>query len=159
MAISEPDGEVVASFWVAGDPVGQGSKTIVTRNGRPRLVESANMGGRNRLTTWRARVQYAAAQVRFRMREPALGPMILSAQFSIERPDGHWSSRGWLRKGKPIAHISKPDLSKLVRAVEDSISDAGIWRDDCQVVGYYGVTKRWAPVSEEAGVQIKIRRA
>jgi hypothetical protein len=50
-----------------------------------------------------------------------------------------------------------PDLSKLVRAVEDALTDAGVWRDDALVVRYHELEKRYAAVGEGPGVLISIR--
>jgi Holliday junction resolvase RusA-like endonuclease len=51
----------------------------------------------------------------------------------------------------------KPDLSKLVRAVEDALTDAKVWRDDALVVRYHELDKVYAAAGEEPGVLISIR--
>ena len=37
-----------------------------------------------------------------------------------------------------------PDLSRLLRATEDALTDAGIWHDDAQVIGYVRLEKIYA---------------
>jgi Holliday junction resolvase RusA-like endonuclease len=38
---------------------------------------------------------------------------------------------------------TRPDVSKLARAVEDSITDAGLWGDDGQITEYMRLAKVW----------------
>lgn len=49
----------------------------------------------------------------------------------------------------------RPDLSKLVRAVEDSISDVGIWVDDGRVA-VSSETKRYCMEGQEPGVRVEL---
>jgi len=76
-----------------------------------------------RTKPWRAVVAVVAGQHR-----PAKlldGPLSLTARFFLPRPKS---------LPKRIEHpAKKPDLSKLVRAIEDALTGI-IWRDDAQVV-------------------------
>ncbi len=63
---------------------------------------------------------------------PIEGPVALTTIFCFVRPKSHFLKSGKLTKSAPAGKISKPDDSKLVRAIEDSITDAGLWGDDCQ---------------------------
>jgi len=64
------------------------------------------------------------------------GPLELHVIFYAPRPKGHYGSgrnSGVLKHHAPAYPIVKPDVTKLLRAVEDAIT--GIcWRDDAQVV-------------------------
>ena len=63
------------------------------------------------------------------------GPVRLTLDFTYLRPKGHFKKHGDLStagKKKPYPTV-KPDLTKLVRAVEDALTGL-IWRDDTQVV-------------------------
>ena len=60
--------------------------------------------------------------------------MRLGLQFAMPRPASHTTSRGAMTKSAPAAHICKPDIDNLAKAVMDALTDAGAWRDDCQIV-------------------------
>ena len=62
------------------------------------------------------------------------GAVALFAEFYFPRPKGHFGKAGNLLPSAPTRHVTKPDCSKLVRAIEDSLTDAGVWVDDNQVV-------------------------
>lgn len=153
------------AFFVEGVPVSQGSKVSIPVGWRPgqldrprmKLVESANLGRRKRLKHWRELVTYHAAQA-IRGERAFEGAVLLTAQFIFERPKSHFTRAGDLRGSAPRNAISKRlgDLCKLVRAIEDSITDAGVWGDDVQVVGYPGTGKRWAHRGESCGVYVQI---
>lgn len=53
----------------------------------------------------------------------------------------------------------KPDKDKVIRAVQDALTETGVvWQDDCQVVGYGpGPYFRWTKEGEEDGGRIIIR--
>ena len=88
------------------------------------------------LRPWRDAVTWHAQQVL----GPAIdlgfrvdAPVALFAEFFFSRPKGHFGKHGLLRSA-PMRHVTKPDCSKLVRAIEDALVDAGALRDDNQVV-------------------------
>jgi Holliday junction resolvase RusA-like endonuclease len=127
------------TFWVDGVPTPQGSKTRT-----PYGFREANP----RLPAWRRAVLAAARD--------ALGgrdgfaphvPVVLSAQFFFVR--GRTVKRIWM--------TTKPDLSKLVRAIEDSMTAATVWADDSQVVRYSRLEKRYAD-DDRPGVLVNVRR-
>jgi Holliday junction resolvase RusA-like endonuclease len=82
---------------------------------------------------WRAQVQQAVAEAN----EPAFdGPVELRLGFNLLRPVGHYGTGrnvGTVRRAAPHYPAVMPDLDKLIRAVSDAITDAGLWRDDAQV--------------------------
>ena len=53
------------------------------------------------------------------------GPVRVRMVFTLPRPAA--------AKKREYPH-TKPDLSKLVRATEDALTDAGVWEDDARVV-------------------------
>lgn len=109
----------VLQFSVTGRPAPQGSKT-------------ANAGGRGfresskALKPWRKQVHFAAKAALPAGWVALEGPLLLEVTFFLHRPQ----RLPVVRMGLPIA---TPDLSKLVRAVEDSCTTAGVWGDDAQV--------------------------
>jgi len=65
------------------------------------------------------------------------GPVQMHLTFYVGRPKGHYGTgrnADTIRKGAPLYPTVKPDLTKLVRAVEDALTVARVWVDDAQVV-------------------------
>ena len=61
-------------------------------------------------------------------------------------------------KTLPVAlrvHVFRPNLDKLARGVLDALGEAGVWRDDAQVVEL-GVRKEYG---ERAGAMVMVRAA
>ncbi len=119
-------------FFVPGIPQPGGSKKgfLNRRTGRVVVLEDAK---RNK--EWRACVVLAAHQAH--SGEPYGGPVRLDITFHMPRPKGHFGagkSAGKLRPSAPRFHTIRPDRTKLLRSTEDALTDAGIWRDDTQVV-------------------------
>jgi len=105
---------------------------------------------------WRKAV-LTAAQLAMSVEWTPIGvPVVLECCFRFSRPDSHRKKDGSLRLGKPLAKVSKPDLSKLIRAVEDSLTDAGAWTDDSIAVGYGNTIKRYCDQGEPEGVELAI---
>ena len=122
-------------FTVLGRPQPAGSKKVVTAGGkpggRPMLVEDAK-----RSKPWQA-VVTAIAFEEMHAREQLAGPLLLEVDFYLARPRGHYGTGRNFDKLKPSAPrypAVKPDATKLIRAVEDAITAAGVWRDDAQIV-------------------------
>lgn len=123
------DPAAVLSFTVPGVPQPQGSKRLLGR----RLVESNDAT----LRPWRTSVTaHALAAPRDGVLLPFTGAVAVRVTFRFPRPGGHFGSgrnRGRLRGSAPARHRVRPDADKLVRAVCDALTDAGVWRDDAQV--------------------------
>ena len=67
------------------------------------------------------------------------GPLHLEIVFVLPRPKGHYGSgrnAAAVRPSAPIAPAVQPDLTKLVRGVEDARTGI-VWRDDGQVVSQH----------------------
>jgi len=63
-------------------------------------------------------------------------PLVISVTFDFAHLKGHFGSgrnAGILKASAPYSKSTKPDLSKLVRCVEDALTGV-LWRDDAQVV-------------------------
>jgi Holliday junction resolvase RusA-like endonuclease len=112
-------------FEVYGIPAPQGSKKSIGNN---RFVEASK-----KLPAWRRRVKDAASEAcRENSWVPLSGPVELSIVFFLPRPQSVTAS-------KRLLPTVPPDVDKLVRAVADSCSDAGVWEDDslvCKVTAY-----------------------
>lgn len=107
-------------FRVHGVPAPQGShKAFMPRGARFPIVTDDCA----RTRPWRAIVALTAAQ--HRPAELMSGALALTARFYLPRP------KSLPRRVEYPAR--KPDLSKLVRALEDALTGI-IWHDDAQVV-------------------------
>ena len=108
---------------VVGTPAPQGSKRLVGKN----LVEASAKVG-----PWREAVKWIA--IRDGITAPMQGPIRVYICFRFTRPKGHYRNDGRVKASAPAYPIVKPDLDKLVRCTLDALTDAGVWRDDSQVV-------------------------
>jgi len=143
------------SFVVHGRPFPQGSKKAWAYTGkdgkaRAMLQESSAKG----LKPYRAAIVTAARDACDVLDEklgeplptmpfPEGVPVRLHVRFAFDRPKSHYGTgkqtRFLLRDGAPPRPVktSTGDLSKLIRAVEDALTDAGVWADDSQVVAIH----------------------
>ena len=141
-----------------GSPTPQGSKRAFqprrkdgTPAGKPRVIEQTH----DRLKSWRAAVVDAALEATRNGQVPPLrGPLIAAVTFTLKRPRSHFRTGRYatlLRDDAPPYPAGTPDSSKLLRAAEDALTDAGIWEDDAQVVDWCRVAKVYPPVPWIAG--------
>lgn len=109
---------------VYGQPAPQGSKKFLgnTKSGRGIIVESS---AKNK--PWRADVMTAAREAIGDSHVPYDGPIAVRLAFSFWRPP---SVKVTKRRYPSVA----PDLGKLGRSTEDSLTAAGVWKDDCLIV-------------------------
>lgn len=148
-----PIGNLVFYADARGIPAPQGSKKHV---GRGRMVEVSK-----KLKPWRKAVTQQAKAALPEDWEPLDGPLHAEFTFHLPRPAS-------APKTRDIPAIRMPDLSKLVRAVEDALTDAGVWVDDARVVAEvtnkrYSVTEALPKIFDpkihrETGVSIKVFR-
>jgi Holliday junction resolvase RusA-like endonuclease len=111
---------------VYGKPSPQGSKKFmgISKQGKGILLENSP-----KLIPWRNAVCVAAQEELDRIGRPAPFACALQALmvFTFLRPSTVKRSK------RP--HVSVyPDLSKIIRATEDALTDAGVWKDDALVV-------------------------
>ncbi len=132
---------------VIGKPQPAGSKRafINRKTGKP-IVTDDNP----RAKPWQQEIASTVMGERFE------GPVRLELTFYVRRPKGHFgtgSNSDRLKSSAPRFPTTKPDATKLVRAVEDALTHAGLWRDDSQVVEQH-VRKVYATTFE--GVEIVV---
>ncbi len=127
---------MILTIRVYGLPAPQGSKRHV---GRGVMVESSNA-----VKPWREAVKFAAIEslrvgpddehgmaerLAFPFGQAALA---VSVTFTLPKPQSAPKTRRtWPQR--------KPDIDKLVRSTFDALTDAGVWRDDSQVVDLVAV--------------------
>lgn len=140
--------DALLDLFVPGQPRAQGSKRAFLvgwkpgQESRPRVVLTEEDAKRHR-KKWRKAV-CDAARLEWRGRAPLACAVRLEASFSFLRPKSHLTSKGALTKSAPREAISHNlgDMSKLLRSIEDSLQDAGVIADDCQIVSVSS-SKRW----------------
>ena len=147
------------SFVVYGKSQPAGSKrafalkrrdgSLVTRGDGSPVVNVTDDNAKSR--SWKQDVAAAA-------RREYSGPLVdgaLAVHVTIyrPRPKGHFRSNGALSKAGVEAPwpTGRPDVLKLVRAIEDSLTGV-LWRDDAQIVRE-PIEKRWG---EPARVEILV---
>lgn len=134
--IANPTG---LAFTVHGTPAGQGSKRHV---GRGVMIEQSK-----RVRPWREAVKHAALDAiaawestRSTPWTPLMEPVHITVTVRIPRPKSHYRTGRFadiLRDDAPTYAPNTPDLDKALRAIFDALTDAGVWRDDRQVVAVY----------------------
>ena len=94
---------------------------------------------------WRYQVQQAVAALN---EGPFLGPVIVRLGFDLPRPAGHMGTgrnSEFIKPSSPTFPIVAPDLDKLTRCINDAITDAGLWKDDSQVVAMQAAKRYHSP--------------
>ena len=125
----------MTTFFVHGLPTPQGSSRAFVVNGKA-VITSAN---RN-LKAWRDLVSLRAQE----FAEYHEGAVVVHLEFYLPRPIS-------LPK-KVQHHVKKPDLDKVVRAVNDSLTGI-MFKDDSQIISIIA-TKEYA--TSEQGVRITV---
>lgn len=126
-------------FFIEGIPAPQGSKIAKCINGRAVMWESSK-----KVKHWRDTV---TAQTRIEMIARGITtttePIDIIINFLMPKPKS-------VTRELPSV---KPDLDKLIRAVLDGLTKAGIYKDDAQVV-FIGANKLYA--KDKVGCEIVI---
>ena len=153
MNVTHDNGNVIVSFFCPGQPRPQGSKMapFKTKGGKW-ISPEANAN----VKRWRKCVAECA---RFAMGSLAVrdGDVSLEARFLFERPKSHYAKSGALTKSSPESPgHNLGDLSKLVRAVEDAMSEI-VYKDDA-MIQRLRASKCYADadVYEDPGVHISV---
>lgn len=107
---------------VFGLPIPQGSTKAFVIPGTGRAAVTSD---NKHLRSWRHDVT-VAARVELGVREPLDCPVELTVMFFLPRPKS--------APKRVTEPANLPDLDKLVRSIGDSLTAAGVWRDDGRVV-------------------------
>jgi hypothetical protein len=145
-----------------GLPAPQGSKRHV---GRGIMVESSK-----RVRPWREAVKQATLDVLATGPADDQGaaerigfpfdrdPLEVVVTFRLPRPASHYRSGAkahLLRDNAPTWPAGRPDVDKLQRSTLDALGEAGLWRDDSQVVRVTA-TKTYTDHTRPAGAVIEV---
>lgn len=113
------------SFHVIGNPVQQGAVSFMGK-GRGAIHQNQET-----LLPWRQTVAAFAHNAKLatvrRDRFPLDGPVGLATHFTVAKPKS-------APKRRRTFPTTRPDLSHYVRAIEDALQSAGVYRDDSQIV-------------------------
>lgn len=135
-----------------GTPAPQGSKGAVIRGKRAYVIDT-----NTRTQPWRKIVHDAATERIAAVGHQAFtGDVALHLIFYMPRPKSHYRTGRHAHQLRPDAPTwcgKTPDVDKLTRAVMDSLTTAGVYTDDAQVVILH-VEDRYANAA--AGVQIQV---
>lgn len=173
-------------FFVPGEPAPGGSKTAmpirkgVCKCGQPQYLHDGKRlilnylddgGSRKDPITgktkigignreWRAAVELGAK--RRYCAAPLEGPLRVLFRFMVRRPQGQHVANDRSRPVREdyqslVGPIVAPDLTKFIRSTEDALTDAGMWKDDSQVVQQYA-EKVYAASHEPEGCRIMVTR-
>lgn len=136
------------TFCVYGLPRPAGSKRAfaIRKKGQP-TGRIAVVDDCKESRSWKNAVGSGAAEAMTEQRaEMFVEPVRLSITFFMPRPKSHYRAGRYsaeLRTSAPPFPITKPDLLKLTRAVEDALTGI-VWRDDAQVVEHR-LEKKYGP--------------
>ena len=136
-------------FFVPGTPAPGGSKRAFVVKGRAVVVDDCK---RNK--PWRERVTAVAREA---LDGPLLsGPLELRVVFILPRPKGHFGTgknAATIKASAPPHPTVKPDTTKLLRALEDALTEV-VWRDDTQVVVQSAVKRYQVASGENPGAKV-----
>jgi len=136
------------AFTVYGVSQPAGSKTAGRSKSGKMFVRDSAKGSRQ----WKTQVAQAAGEA---VNGGGLldGALELSVIFTVPRPKSHYGVRG-LRPSAPQHPTTRPDVTKLLRAVEDACTGV-VWRDDAQVVAQHA----YKVYGEPARADVEVRTA
>lgn len=115
------------SFFVPGIPATQGSKRAFAHRTTGKIIVKEDC---KKTKDWRGDVKRFALEAF--QGQPTADAVTLAIVFYLPRPKGHLGAKG-LRPSAPPYHTTKPDCTKMLRAVEDALKGL-IWKDDSQVI-------------------------
>lgn len=140
-------------FFVPGIPETQGSMIPGRANNGRLFVRNAATAKHK---AWRTAVTMIGRSAH-KSKQPISDPVNLAVSFGFIRPKSHFKKFGELSTAGLKQPIPRKDLDKLVRAVGDSLVDAGIIKDDKQIAHIFA-NKNWVQRFEDEGAHITIER-
>jgi Holliday junction resolvase RusA-like endonuclease len=145
-------------FTVVGVPVPQGSmKAFVVRRKRDGKMIATLTGDNPNTKGWRQTIAETAART-LQLEENRgiyfTGAVAFEVTFYLPRPAKLLTGK---YAGDGVPHLTRPDVSKLLRAAEDALSQV-VWGDDAQITELHG-RKRYCPIGEHPRADILVRGA
>ena len=117
----------IKTFTVYGDPAPKGSwRSFRNPRSGKRVMVPDNADAQ---ANWKKNVVLAARQADVK---PLSGPVALTIQFMLPRPQGDFTKGGSVKDSANVFPVKKPDIDKLLRSVQDILGGIA-YRDDNQV--------------------------
>ncbi len=139
-------------IFIPGIPVPGGSKKAFKHPKTGAIIVMDDAKGN---AGWKA-VVWGEAKKQYRG-EPLAGPLEVDFAFTLPRPKDHYGTgrnAGKVKLDAPEFHITRPDITKFIRASEDAAKGV-LWGDDGQIVRQTA-SKEYG---ETPGVRIRVWRA
>ena len=124
------------NFIVPGEPVAQPRHRVRTIGKRSMLYLPKS----HPVHAYKAAIRVAFVAVAGKWKT-ITGPVQLSVYCRFEMPKS-WSKKK-RSESQGILHDGKPDADNVLKAVEDALTDCGVWSDDKQVASAF-ISKRWS---------------
>lgn len=124
---------------IPGDPRGKGSVRVLGGHG---VKDSQTRAYMRRAT--------AVLKAAWSDHRPLGGPLYVEWEIDLARPD-------WLPEGDRVAATTKPDISNVLKGLEDCLTQAGVIGDD-KLIADTRARKFYASSWGEPGVLVRISR-
>lgn len=134
------------TFVAYGTPVGKARARAGFRGSKIIMYDPATD------KSWKSTVR--AEAMRSWDLHPFKGPIRVNITAVFPRPKDHYRGGkigNGIRPEAPYWHTNKPDRDNIDKAILDALTEAGLWKDDCQVCEgttrkrYVTVTDGWMP--------------
>jgi len=135
-------------FTVYGETATGGSKIPGKSKNGKLFVRDDNPRARE----WKDRVGQVAGEL-MRNRPLYQGALLLNVTFYRPRPKGHYTSKGALTRSAPSHPTTKPDLTKLIRPLEDALRGI-VFKDDAQICETLAMKRYGEPARVEVKVMV-----
>jgi crossover junction endodeoxyribonuclease RusA len=112
------------------------------------IVTDSNKSARSWAQLVAEGASHALGQLSDDQRAVLVAAVRVSVAFYLPRP------KKYQRRGVAVAHLTKPDIDKLLRGVLDALTQV-VWRDDSQVVELVAV-KFYADLDDRPHVRIRV---
>ena len=108
--------KIIYQLFVSGTPKAQP---------RPRMARNGHVYNPKSADAWKEEIKAAFLSCR---KSTITGPVSLTVRFSLPVPKSMK-----MENSVPVPHTKKPDTDNLLKAVMDSLTAVGVWKDDAQV--------------------------
>lgn len=152
-------GDRILSVFVQGTPIPQGQmmpRMVCRLRGNKQCKAWLCPPDKQAWKDWRSTIEIAAREALDKNHRPEKGFVyMMTLYFGLQRPKSHYTAKGNFTKSAPRFHTVRPDVDNLTKAVNDSLTRAGVWHDDSELVSCH-IEKAY--VSSSPGVMINVTR-
>src|SRR5215467_2883757 len=145
-------------FIVVGVPIPQGSlKSYVVKRKSDGHAVAVTTSDNPKTKGWRQSIADVAARELRAAQNIGIyftGAVEFDVTFYLPRPQRLMTLKA---AGRHDAHLTRPDVGKLLRAAEDALSQV-VWTDDAQITDLHG-RKRYCAIGDHPRAEILVREA